>query len=116
MLHGVARTVLLAPRIGKELAIKVSIVSGTLLAYVVCFLLVPRVGLDGLIAHLILGFVVAAFMAVFDIAVGRFVMRFKWPRIWRDFNPANGNYLSIGLVLLAAAPTLVSWLHQQRGQ
>lgn len=112
MLHGIARTVLLAPRVGKELAVKLSIVSGTLLAYGVCYLLVPRVGLSGWPAHLGLGLFVAAFMAAFDIGVGRFVLRFKWPRIWRDFNPASGNYLSIGLVLLAGSPVMVWWLRQ----
>ncbi len=115
MLHGIARTVLVAPRIGKERAIKVSIVSGTLLAYLVCYLLVPRVALAGSVAHLLLGIFVAAFMAAFDIAVGRLILRFSWPRIFRDFNPASGNYLSVGLVLLAGAPLVVWWLHQQRG-
>jgi hypothetical protein len=49
-------------------------------------------------------------MAAFDIAIGKFVMRFKWPRIWQNFNPSSGNYLSIGLVLLAFIPTAVWWL------
>ncbi len=114
MLHGIARTVLLAPRIGKARAIQVSVVSGTLLAYGVCYLFVPRVGAVGLAQHILLGLFLAAFMAAFDIAVGRLVMRFKWPRIWRDFNPATGNYLSIGLALLACAPALVWWLRQGR--
>jgi hypothetical protein len=37
-------------------------------------------------------------------------MRFKWPRIWQDFNPRSGNYLSLGLLVLALAPSLVWWL------
>lgn len=107
MLHGIARTVLLAPRIGKARALKLSIVSGTLLAFGVCLLLVPGIGLDGLGPHLVLGVGLSAFMAAFDIAIGRLVMRLKWPRLRRDFNPASGNYLSVGLVLLAGIPALV---------
>lgn len=34
-------------------------------------------------------------------------MRLRWPRIWQDFNPASGHYLSIGLALLAGMPGLV---------
>lgn len=112
MLHGIARTVWLAPRIGKERAIRLSIVSGSLLAFGVCLLAVPGVGLDGQLPHLALGLGLAAFMAGFDIAVGRLVMHLRWPRIWRDFNPAHGNYLSIGLVLLAGMPLLVWWLRR----
>jgi hypothetical protein len=110
MLHGIARTVLLAPRIGKALAIKLSVVSGSLLAFFVCYLLVPRIGLTGVNQHLYLGLGLAGFMAAFDVAVGRLVMRLKWPRIWYDFNPASGNYLSFGLVALVFIPALVWWL------
>ncbi len=46
-LHGIARTVWLAPRVGKALAIKLSVVSGSLLAFAVCWLLVPGIGLHG---------------------------------------------------------------------
>lgn len=109
-LHGIARTVLLAPKVGKALAIKLSVVSGTLLALAVCWLLVPGVGVAGFWQHLYLGLGIAGFMAAFDIAIGKFVMRMKWPRIWQDFNPASGNLLSVGLVLLVFIPNLVGWL------
>lgn len=111
-LHGIARTVLLAPRVGKALAIKLSVVSGTLLAFGVCFLLVPGIGLAGVGPHLFLGLVLAAFMAGFDIALGKLVLRFTWSRVLEDFNPASGNYLSLGLVALAFMPALVWWLRQ----
>lgn len=110
MLHGIARTTLLAPRVGKARAIRLSIVSGTLLAFAVCYALVPGIGLRGWAAHALLGVGLAVFMAAFDMAVGRLVLRFPWPRILRDFNPASGNYLSIGLLLLAAIPMLVGWM------
>lgn len=54
-LHGIARTVLLAPRIGKARAVQLSVVSGTLLAFGVCALLVPGIGLQGARQHLFLG-------------------------------------------------------------
>ncbi len=109
-LHGIARTVLLAPRVGKALAIKLSVVSGTLLAFGLCYFFVPSIGAHGLGQHLILGVALALFMATFDVAIGRLVMRLKWARIWQDFNPSSGNFLSVGLVLLALIPSLVWWL------
>ena len=113
-LHGVVRTVWLARRIGKQRAIKVSVVSGTALAFIVCYILVPGIGLQGLSQHFILGAVLAAFMASFDIAFGKFVMRFTWQRIFRDFNPSSGNYLSFGLAALTLIPALVWWLQKSR--
>ena len=109
-LHGIARTVLLAPRVGKARAIRLSIVSGSLLAFGVCFLLVPGVGLATARAHLALGLVLAAFMAGFDMALGRWLLRRPWDKVLADFNPATGNLLVFGLALLAVFPLLVAHL------
>ena len=110
MLHGIARTVLLAPRIGKVMAIKLSVVTGTLLAFGICYFFVPGVGAVGIGEHLLLGLGLSGFMATFDVAVGRLIMRLKWSRIWLDFDPRSGNYLSIGLVLLSLSPCIIWWL------
>ncbi len=112
-LHGIARTVWVIPRIGKERALKLSALTGSLLAFAICWLLVPPLQLQGTLAHLMLGGVLAAFMAAFDLAIGRFVMRKAWHKLWPDFNPATGNYLLYGLVFRCVVPLLVSWLHPQ---
>lgn len=109
-LHGIARTVLLAPRVGKALAIKLSVVTGTLLAFGLCYVFVPAIGAVGVGEHLLIGLGLASFMVAFDVAIGRLVMRLKWARIWQDFNPSSGNYLSVGLVLLVFIPAAVWWL------
>ena len=109
-LHGVARTVWLAPKVGKPLAIKLSVVTGILLAFGLCYFFVPAIGAGGVGEHLLLGLGLAGFMAAFDVAIGKFVMRFKWARIWQDFNPGSGNYLSVGLALLALIPAAIWWL------
>lgn len=112
-LHGIARTAWVIPRIGKERALKLSALTGSLLALAICWLLVPPLQLQGALAHLALGGVLAVFMAALDLAIGRFVMRKAWHKLWPDFNPATGNYLLYGLLFLCVAPLLVSWLHAQ---
>lgn len=107
-LHGIARTTLVIPRIGKERAIKLSALTGTLLALAICWMLVPGINLKSAGAHLLLGLLLAGFMASFDIAVGKWLMRKSWAKIWPDFNPKTGNYLLYGLLALCFIP-LVVW-------
>ena len=109
-LHGIARTVLVVPRIGKERAIKLSAWTGSALAFVICYFLVPPMGLREPTHLLALGGFLALFMAGFDVAVGRWLMHKAWHKIWPDFNPATGNYLLFGLGFLCAVPLLVSWI------
>ena len=106
-LHGVARATLVIPCLGKAKAIKLSALTGTLLALAICWLLVPGINLKSPGAHFALGVFIASFMASFDIAIGRWLMRKSWAKIWPDFNPATGNYLLYGLVVLCFIPLLV---------
>jgi O-antigen/teichoic acid export membrane protein len=106
-LHGIARITLVIPRLGKELAVKLSALTGTLLALAICWVLVPGIGLQSSTAHLALGILLAAFMAGFDIAIGKWLMHKSWAKIWPDFNPATGNYLLFGLLALCFIPLAV---------
>jgi hypothetical protein len=54
-----------------------------------------------------LGAGLAGFMAGFDIAVGKWLMRKSWAKILPDFNPTTGNYLLYGLLALCFIPLLV---------
>ena len=108
--HGIARMTLLAPRVGKELALKLSIVSGSLLAFAVCWFLVPGIGLRGVGPHLALGAFLVAVLTAYDVALGLWLLRRPLRIVLRDFDPRTGNYLSVGLLLLAASPALVHWL------
>lgn len=115
-LHSIARTVWGVPRIGKERAIKLSALTGSGLALVICYWLEPPMQLQSMEAHGLLGLLLATFMAAFDLAIGRWVMRKAWHKLWPDFNPATGNYLLYGLfsVRRAAAgaclvPLMLSW-------
>lgn len=108
-LHGIVRTIVVTPRIGKERALKLSAFTGTLLALLICWLLVPGIGLSSAGAHLFLGIGLAAFMAGFDIAIGRLLMRKSWAKIRPDFNPGTGNFLAYGLLALCVIPLLV-WM------
>ena len=78
--------------------------TGSLLAGAWCWW---RMQLQTTAELLALGVGLSAFMAAFDITLARTLMRRRWPQVWADFNPASGNYLSLGLAWLVAVPWLV---------
>lgn len=110
-LHGIFRAAVLVPRIGKRLALRVSIVTGSALAFGVCYLLVPGMGVVDPAGLLGVGVVLALFMAGFDIALGKLVLKLPWSKVLRDFDPRSGNYLLFGLLLLILFPYAVVRMH-----
>ncbi len=99
-LHGIFRAAVLVPRIGKKPALKVAIVSGSLLAFALCWWRVPAMGVTATLPLLGIGFVLA------HILLGRWLLKRPWSRAFEDFNPATGNYLLFGIVLLVFFPWL----------
>ena len=106
-LHGIARTVLVVPRIGKERALKLSILTGSALAFGVCYFFVPGLGLSSVSEHVYLGAFLAFFMAAFDATMGRLLLRRSWAKVATDFDPRTGNLLVFGLAFLVVCPLAV---------
>jgi hypothetical protein len=106
-LHGIARTIYVAPKIGNKRAKQYSIISGTFLAFAVCYIMVPWLNINVDYQLILVGLTLAVFMATFDIVLARFVVKLKWKNIIDDFNPAKGNYLIFGLILLTLIPYAV---------
>jgi hypothetical protein len=111
MLHGIVRVRFVVSRLGRIRAQQVSIVTGSLLAVGVCWLLVPSLGIHDRLQLLAVGFTLALFMASFDIAVARWLMHRPWSSIPQDFDPRKGNYLVFGLAILVMAPNMVMAFH-----
>ena len=109
-LHGILRNAAIAPRIGTQKAKRLSVLSGSILAFIVCYVWVPTLGLQAVLPLLAVGVLLAVFMALFDIVLARYVLRLKWRVILRDFNPRQGNYLLFGLLLLMLMPVLAMQL------
>lgn len=111
-LHGILRTVLIAPRLGTRRAKRLSIISGTALLFGVCWLWIPPLGISNPLGLLALGAGLAGFMALYDLVLGHYFLKMKWRVLWKDFDPRQGNYLSIGLLILLFIPLLVMMINQ----
>ena len=106
-LHGIARSIFVVPRIGNKRAKQYSVISGTLLALAVCYIMVPWLNINVVYQLILIGLVLAVFMASFDIILARFVVKMKWESIINDFNPVKGNYLIFGMISLIIIPYAV---------
>jgi hypothetical protein len=106
-LHGIARTIFVVPKIGNKRAKQYSVISGTVLAFAVCYIMVPWLNINVDYQLILIGLVLTVFMASFDIILARFVVKMKWESIINDFNPAKGNYLIFGMILLIIIPYVV---------
>ena len=110
-LHGIVRAAILVPRIGKKASLKLSIISGSVLAFIVCYFMVPRTGLTKPDELIILGFIISLAMASFDILLSKILLRRSWSKIFDEFNPKKGNYLSLGLLMMISFPYFAMKLH-----
>jgi len=106
MLNGIARTLFLNKRVGVANAKRLSLLPALALCLAICFFYVPllKIRTDG--GLLLLGASLSLFMGLFDIAVGRFVVKARWATILDDFDIRKGNLLGVGLVAMASCPLL----------
>ncbi|MCP9915975.1 hypothetical protein [Cyanobium sp. ATX 6F1] len=116
-LHGMARLRWLVPRLGGRWAQRLSTVSGSMLAFLLIALALPSLPLPSLplpssTSLLLLGLALAAFMAAYDAALGRWVFHRSWRSVLQDFNPAHGNLLLLGVIVLSLSPLLASTLRR----
>lgn len=106
-IHGVLRGLLLVPEIGDLRARQLGVLMGSVL-----ILLVARVTRDWLGAcdrkqQWQAGLIWALLMLGFEIGLGR-ALGFSWQRIASDYDPSQGGWMLLGMLVLAAAPRLVS--------
>ena len=104
VLNGIVRMRYLVRWLDKPRAQVLSVATGLALASAVCRYFAPYWPVHDVPGLLGLGVGLAAFMAAFDVAVGRWLLHRSWPQMAADFDPRTGNYLSLGLVLLCAVP------------
>lgn len=105
-LNGIGRTVYFNKRLGAANAKRISIISALILCLLICYFYVPVIGIASDTGLLLLGVSLSAFMLLFDILLGKFVMKAKWRVILDDLNIFKGNLLGVGLILMALCPLL----------
>jgi len=112
VLHGVARTLFLAPVIGDFRARQVAVFTGSFLIVLVATLFIGWLRPANIREAVRVGIVWLVLTLTFEIAFGRFVVHASWARIASDYDLPRGGLLPIGLLVLAAAPLIAAKLRR----
>jgi hypothetical protein len=108
VLHGIARTLFLAPALGDFRARQVAVFTGSILIVLVAALSIGWLRPASVREAMCVGVVWLALTLAFEIAFGRFVVHASWARIASDYDLPRGGLLPIGLLVLAAAPLIAA--------
>jgi hypothetical protein len=111
-LNGIFRTIYINKRLGIQNAKRVSMLSALTLCLLISYWYVPIIGISSDAGLVALGISLSLFMILFDVVLGRFVMKASWATIADEFNLAKGNLLGIGMVVMALCPLLAAKLQR----
>jgi len=99
VLQGVVRVRLLNRRVGDHRARQIGVVTGSILILAIAWLTLPWLGATTQLELLGVGLLWMLLMLALDVAFGRWVFRFSWQRIARDFDPRQGGWRAINSAL-----------------
>jgi len=113
IINGNIRVRVLHRLYGQRRAKTLSLLSGIAIIFAITWLALPWVTPTNYLDCLKLGLVWLMIMLSLDIFVGRYLFKYKWQRIFDDFNLFKGNLLSVGMLILFICPSLVFWLQMK---
>jgi hypothetical protein len=110
VLHGIARTLFLAPTLGDFRARQVAVFTGSFLILMLATSFIRWIRPAHAGEAVSVGVVWLVLTLAFEIAFGRYVMHAPWSRIASDYDLLRGGLLPIGLLVLTAAPVMAGKL------
>ena len=105
-IHGIARTLLLAPYVGDFRARQIGVFIGSVLILVVAYLFVPWIHAGNTKSLIAVGVLWLALTVAFELGFGHFVFGRSWEGLGSDFDLAHGGLLLLGLVVLMFSPLI----------
>lgn len=109
--HGILRTLLLAPRLGDFRARQVSVFTGLVIIFAVAWFTGRWRGAPTPHAELRTGALWVVLTIAFEIGLGR-GLGFGWQRIFEDYDLTRGGLLGLGMIGLFLAPWLAARLRR----
>ena len=115
-IHGILRGLFLVPLIGDFPARRVSVFTGSGLIFLVTYVFIRWIAATTKVQLVFVGLMWVVLTILFEFGLGRFVLDLPWERLTEDYDVTRGGLLGFGLLFMAATPTLVTMLRNNRNQ
>jgi len=106
--HGILRTLCLAPLVGDFLARQIGVLLGSLLVLTIAYLFVRWIRVGTTRSLIIVGLAWLVLTLAFELSFGRFVVGLSWERLTSDYDVLNGGLLPFGLIVLTLSPLIAA--------
>jgi hypothetical protein len=108
IVHGIARTLWLAPLVGDFRARQVAVFSGSLLVVLIASVTIGWIQVPAARLLIPIGLLWVVLTVGFEIGFGRLILGYPWDRLASDYNLPEGGLLPIGLLVMALSPWLAT--------
>jgi hypothetical protein len=105
--HGVLRTLYIAPRIGDLRARQWGVLLGCLIIFAIAWGSARWIGAVTRSQQMAVGLSWAFLTVLFEFALGR-ALHYSWHRILSDYDLTRGGFMGAGLLFMVLAPALVA--------
>lgn len=112
-IHGVLRGLLVAPRLGEEMASRIGWPIGMIIVLVVSYLSIRWIGLRDTSNLIRLGALWAILTFVFEIIIG-LLRGLDSTRMWAEINPLEGGFMLYSVIVMFLAPLAAHHLRRIR--
>jgi hypothetical protein len=109
-IHGLLRTLLLAPWIGEFRARQVSVFTGAAIIFAISIATIRWIGARQRGELLRIGIVWVLLTVAFEVSLGRFIMKLDWGRISSDYDLPHGGLMGLGLLAMSVTPLVTASL------
>lgn len=111
--NGFVRNSILEPFVGKY-ALPVSGITLCAMIFILCWLLVPRLGTANQKTYFAVGIVWAVLAAVFECVMGIFLFKDSWYELMSAYNPSSGNLWLFVLLCIGVSPWITAKIHSKK--
>jgi hypothetical protein len=110
VVHGIARTLFLAPTVGDFRARQLAVFSGSLLMLSITRLAIRWMQIATTRTLWGVGVMWVILTLAFEVGLGRLVFEYLWDRLLSDYNLLRGGLMPVGLGVMAMSPWMASRL------
>lgn len=111
--HGILRSLLLMPAVGDFRARQISVFTGSVLIFGVAYVFIDWILARTRNGLIVVGLLWVLLTVIFEVVLGRLVLGLPWTRITEDYDLSKGGLLGLGLLFMAAAPSLALSLRRR---